>query len=204
MKTPETNPVKNGKHLEYFKDGRISCEGNFKNGLREGEWKYFLADGKLKATGKYSKGKMEGEWKWFRKNGILMQTGSFTADQKSGTWIRYTENGKLLDVTEFTNGEKVKGMENKKQRVCKKGHRYFKTTDCPACPVCEKERKPETGFLSELSAPARRALENKKILTLKQLSLFSEKEISELHGMGPSTLPKLKLALKKGNLGFRK
>jgi len=53
---------------------------------------------------------------------------------------------------------------NKSLRTCAKGHKYYKSSDCPTCPICEKELKPATGFLSILSAPARRALENNGIL----------------------------------------
>ena len=76
-------------------------------------------------------------------------------------------------------------------RTCPKGHQYYKSSDCPTCPICEEERKPKTGLLVTLSAPARRALENKGITTEEQLSEFTEKQILALHGMGPSTIPKL-------------
>jgi predicted RecB family nuclease len=89
------------------------------------------------------------------------------------------------------------------QRVCPKGHQYNKTSDCPTCPVCEAERKPKEGFLSQLAAPARRALENKGITSLEELSKFSEKEILQLHGMGPGSIPKLRIALKAGGLNFK-
>jgi len=46
-------------------------------------------------------------------------------------------------------------------KICSKGHQFNKTSDCPTCPICEKECKPRQGLLSQLSAPARRALENK-------------------------------------------
>ncbi len=92
----------------------------------------------------------------------------------------------------------------KELRICPKGHKYTKSSDCPTCPVCENERKPQNGFLSLLSAPARRALENNGITTLKQLSKYSEKEILEFHGMGPGSLPKLRAALKEQKLSFRK
>jgi hypothetical protein len=88
-------------------------------------------------------------------------------------------------------------------RVCPNGHQYNKTSDCPTCPVCEAERKPKEGFLALLSAPARRALENKRITNLKKLSKFSEKEILQLHGMGPSSIPKLRNALKAVGLNFK-
>lgn len=88
-------------------------------------------------------------------------------------------------------------------RTCKKGHKYLKSSDCPTCPICEEERKPKDGFKSALSAPARRALENIGIKTLKQLSKYTEKEIAQLHGMGPNAIAKLKSALKKEGLAFK-
>ncbi|MED1203351.1 RNA polymerase alpha subunit C-terminal domain-containing protein [Heyndrickxia acidicola] len=91
----------------------------------------------------------------------------------------------------------------KNLRICNKGHKYYKSTDCPTCPICEQERKPEHGFLSLLSAPARRALENNGITSLQKLSTFSEKEILQFHGMGPASLPKLRSALKEMGLAFR-
>lgn len=89
-------------------------------------------------------------------------------------------------------------------RTCKNGHQYVKSSDCPTCPVCEKERAPKEGYPSKLSAPARRALENAGIKTLKQLAVKSEEEILGLHGMGPSTIPNLRKALRDKGLSFKK
>ncbi|CAI9386459.1 RNA polymerase alpha subunit C-terminal domain-containing protein [Niallia sp. Sow4_A1] len=88
-------------------------------------------------------------------------------------------------------------------RTCDKGHKYFKSSDCPTCPICETERKPNNGFLSLLSAPARRALENNGITSLKELSKYSEKDILQFHGMGPASLPKLRSVLKENGLSFK-
>jgi len=88
-------------------------------------------------------------------------------------------------------------------RTCDKGHQYDKSSDCPSCPICEQERKPDSGFLARLSAPARRALETKGITSLQQLSQFSEKDILKYHGMGPASLPKLKAALEEEGLSFK-
>lgn len=88
-------------------------------------------------------------------------------------------------------------------KTCAQGHKFYKSSDCPTCPVCEQERAPADGFLSRLGAPARRALENEGIGTLQQLARYSEKEILALHGMGPGTLPKLRAMLKAEHLSFR-
>jgi hypothetical protein len=95
------------------------------------------------------------------------------------------------------------GANKKTLRVCKNGHTYYKSSDCPTCPVCEEAKKPTAGFLSLLSAPARRALENARISTLKQLSNYSEMDILSLHGIGKTTIPVLKKELKKTGLTFK-
>lgn len=93
-------------------------------------------------------------------------------------------------------------MSQKTLRTCEKGHIYYKSSDCPTCPLCEAEHKPKSGFLSLLSAPARRALEKADITTLKKLSEYNEKDILKLHGIGKTTIPKLQEALKSENLTF--
>jgi hypothetical protein len=70
-------------------------------------------------------------------------------------------------------------------RVCENGHRYYKSSDCPTCPVCEQERKPDKGFLSLIAAPARRALESAGIKTPEQLARYSEAELLKFMAWGP-------------------
>lgn len=55
-----------------------------------------------------------------------------------------------------------------------------------------------------MPAPALRALLNDDIRSLAQLAKKSEKEILDLHGMGPASLPKLRAALKAKGLAFKK
>jgi predicted RecB family nuclease len=88
-------------------------------------------------------------------------------------------------------------------KVCVNGHKFQKSSDCPVCPTCAAEERPETGFLSVIVAPARRALEREGITTLKRLSEYSEKELLMLHGVGPSTIPKLKKELESSGYAFK-
>lgn len=87
-------------------------------------------------------------------------------------------------------------------RICPNGHKYYKSSDCPTCPVCEEDRRPDAGPLSGLVAPARRALENAGIKKVEQLASWTEKDLLHLHGIGPTTIPKLKKALKAKGLTF--
>lgn len=91
----------------------------------------------------------------------------------------------------------------RKLKTCKNGHQFFKSSDCPTCPFCEEERKPKDSFLALIAAPARRALEREDIKNLEDLASWTENEIINLHGMGPSSIPKLKKALSEYNLSFK-
>lgn len=92
------------------------------------------------------------------------------------------------------------------KKVCSRGHTFVKSSLCPVCPICwPGQKKSLQGDLPvTLSAPALRALTNNGIRSLKKLSLYSTTEILALHGMGPSSIPKLRAALKKQGLTFKK
>ncbi|WP_223701029.1 RNA polymerase alpha subunit C-terminal domain-containing protein [Sutcliffiella deserti] len=92
----------------------------------------------------------------------------------------------------------------KSLRVCEKGHKYYKSSECTSCPTCDKENKPKSGFLSKLSSPARNALIHEGIETLPELSMFTEKEILKFHGIGPASLPTMRILLEEEGLSFKK
>jgi hypothetical protein len=97
-------------------------------------------------------------------------------------------------------------MIKKEWKTCSRGHRFQKSSACPVCPMCWPgyRKKLQSDFPDDLSAPALRALRNAKILSLEKLSQYTEANILDLHGVGPSSLPKLRAALKAENLKFKK
>lgn len=54
-----------------------------------------------------------------------------------------------------------------------------------------------------LSAPARRALINAKLTKIEHLKKITEKQLMSLHGIGPSSLPIIKKAMKKYKVNFK-
>lgn len=91
----------------------------------------------------------------------------------------------------------------KNLKVCKKGHPFYKSSECTSCPTCDKENKPSSGFLSKLSSPARNALIREGIDTLQELSTYTEKEILKLHGIGPASLPTMRTSLEEEGVSFK-
>ncbi len=88
-------------------------------------------------------------------------------------------------------------------KTCEQGHKFYKSSDCPTCPVCEKAKEPASGFLALLSNPARNALLYYGIDTTQKLATYTEKEILALHGIGKASLPAFKQALKDAGLTFK-
>lgn len=110
----------------------------------------------------------------------------------------------ITKIVEFRVQEnESKAAAKRIKRTCSKGHVYFKTSDCPTCPVCESNSKAKDGFLEKLSAPAQRALIQQNINSLKALATYSEKEILSLHGIGKTSIPILKAELLKHKLNFK-
>lgn len=96
-------------------------------------------------------------------------------------------------------------MTNQKhQLICERGHVFYKISTCKTCPICAQQDKPQEGFLSQMSSPARRALLSQGIDSIEALSKFSEKEILQLHGIGKTSIPILKNFLRASNLDFKK
>ena len=50
------------------------------------------------------------------------------------------------------------------------------------------KKRPADGFLAQLAAPARRALEGAGLTTLAKLARKSEADVLALHGMGPNAM----------------
>ena len=111
----------------FFKNGLISCQGEFKNGKKSGKWKYFLNNGQMQSSGSYKDGKIAGRWKWFLqewriRGGRVASTmksrstvhgsdttpmvssgtkGALNMARRESTWKVYDETGELLKTQSF-------------------------------------------------------------------------------------------------------
>jgi predicted RecB family nuclease len=94
-------------------------------------------------------------------------------------------------------------MKKGDKKICVIGHIFYKSSECPICPTCEKQRTAPSPFHNIIAAPARRALENHGIYTIEQLAKYSEKEVLKFHGMGKSSIPKLKKVLSENGFSFK-
>lgn len=65
------------------------------------------------------------------------------------------------------------------------------------------QQNPDSHFLTEISAPARRALEKEGLITLQMLAACSESELLQLHGVGPDAIKKIRLAMKDAGVKLK-
>jgi hypothetical protein len=91
----------------------------------------------------------------------------------------------------------------KVKKTCKYGLTFYKSSDCPTCPACEKLKEPASAFLALLSNPARNALLYYGVDTIEKISGYTEKEILKLHGIGKASLPAFKKSLEEHGLSFK-
>src|SRR5690606_24624899 len=95
----------------------------------------------------------------------------------------------------MTTGRLIMNASQRTRRTCPQGHTYWKSSDCRTCPTCEAQRAPDSGVLSTLAAPARRALEGQGLTTLAAISRCTEAQLLALHGMGPRAMATVREAL---------
>lgn len=106
---------------------------------------------------------------------------------------RVQEDAALTPAKKLPTAKAAKGTP----RSCPNGHQYMKSSDCPVCPECEKNK---AGIIPGLSAPARRALEQGGLTTLRKIASQSSAQLLNLHGVGPTAIPKIQAALAKAGL----
>ena len=88
-------PIPNGKYIEYYKNGQIKVQGNYKNGKRDEEFKAFLKNGKSAGSVFYKDGKI--------KKSTLANSMKDNASFSILTDINYNLNSHEIITEEFPN-----------------------------------------------------------------------------------------------------
>lgn len=95
-----------GKYREFYPDGKLFVEGQFKRGRQHGEWVFYFDNGQLNRKAKYNNGKPDGPREIFRADGTLMAKRNFADGVRDGEWITYDATGKKpLAEEHYKNGK---------------------------------------------------------------------------------------------------
>lgn len=100
-----------GSFWKGFEDGSWTYdigdhreEGEYIEGLRDGQWKSYYATGNIKFEGKFIEDNPHGEHIWYWDNGKLKDKGNYIMGRKHGDWITYNHDGSPFLVITYENG----------------------------------------------------------------------------------------------------
>lgn len=105
----------NDKFTKMYHSNQLAEQGQFKNGLRVGEWKTWHKNGILASILHYSNGMRSGKFFRYDEIGNLVENGKFSSNLKTGKWT----NAETQEVTTYKDGVIVK-----KKEVLTKSEKY--------------------------------------------------------------------------------
>jgi len=105
----KVNP--NGYNTFFYENGKISSEGNLKNGKPDGLWKSYYPSGVLKTEGSRKFDKLDSQWKFFDEDGNITQAINYRAGLRNGFYFNYgvdetTGKNELISKELFLNDDK--------------------------------------------------------------------------------------------------
>lgn len=101
---------RDGLHRFTYPSGRIHVEETWRGGLRQGHAAYYDDEsGGILTEGNYLDGLMDGEWVTFAENGQLSEKGNYQRNLRQGTWTFWRFDGAIDEerTGHYKNGRKV-------------------------------------------------------------------------------------------------
>ena len=98
-----------GSWRDFYLNGQLRYEGQFKNDKCKGEFRYYDQEGRLKATNTFDKSGEKALNKTYSPNGKLIATGYYLNQQKEGEWRYFDKETGRLRLVEDNKAGKVEG-----------------------------------------------------------------------------------------------
>lgn len=103
----DSKGIKQGHWKEYYTEGVLRAEGDYKDGAKIGKWKFFHVNKKLEQVGVYRKGgKPHGDWVWYYDNGAVKREETYFNGLEDGVIIEYSEEGEIITQGQYLEGFK--------------------------------------------------------------------------------------------------
>jgi len=100
---------KDGKYKEFYKNGQVKTEAQYKDGNGDGPYKEYYENGQVSKETQYKEGYAEGPYKEYYKNGQVKKEVLYKGGKADGTYKEYYENGQVCMDIVFKDGlRKVK------------------------------------------------------------------------------------------------
>jgi hypothetical protein len=105
----EINGKREGPSSRWYQSGNVYSVGDWRAGLKQGDWTFFQDDGSVSQKGAFAQGMREGEWESFYPNGTLRWRGSYEHDRQVGTWAFVKSTGEVDTVQSgvYQDGRRV-------------------------------------------------------------------------------------------------
>lgn len=121
----------NGYYINKYENGVVASEGNYLNGLEDGEWKIrnefdiivheityssgkasgnsivYYDSGEKKSEGKLLNNNQQGKWTWYFSSGTVETQTNFVDGLKEGEQIFWNESGKVVKKEFYEKGKLV-------------------------------------------------------------------------------------------------
>ncbi len=104
----DTKGTRQGFWTEYYSIGLIKSKGEYKDGIKIGEWIYYHLNGEIEQKGKYTKkGRPDGKWFWYFDNKQLQREETYSKGVSEGDVKEYDYNGALILKGQYEEGQEV-------------------------------------------------------------------------------------------------
>jgi len=98
---------------EYYYNGPISSEKNYKDGERDGKWIRYYKDGQIKneenykgCCDKYGESFYDGKWTEYYENGRIEREVNYKDGERDGKWTWFHENGQIMTEENYKDGNR--------------------------------------------------------------------------------------------------
>jgi len=148
------------KFIKMYHNNQLAEQGEFKNGLRVGQWKTWYESGVLASTTEYTNGFRCGKYFRYNESGNLVENGKFSSDLKTGKWT----NTESKEITTYK-----KGIIAKQKETFTKSEKYrikYENTKLENAQDAQKEVE-ATSDAFKLANYKAKAKEEKEIANVK-------------------------------------
>jgi len=89
------------RELVYYDNKQVKMDGEFRNELRDGQWKAWYKNGTIWSEGEYKGGRRNGIGIAYHENGKKYIEGMYRDDVRVGTWRFYDTTGVMTKEVNF-------------------------------------------------------------------------------------------------------
>jgi antitoxin component YwqK of YwqJK toxin-antitoxin module len=100
--------VFHGSFVEFYRNGKQFCSGQYRDGRRHGKWTFLRPDGSVAKEGEYVDDRPTGKWRYLRADGNVSREEMYKDGLPHGPWVTFGQDGKTpVYEIEFAEGKLV-------------------------------------------------------------------------------------------------